>query len=100
MIHDIRLLISLLVQLNFLAAAISHLLRDSLVTSLIEALYQLETLSFHDSPSEFKLIILTKRSTASELVIELSEVDLLDAYEIESKSAHDTWLNGHEEKAA
>ncbi len=59
MIHDICLLISLLVQLNFLSTAISHLLRDSLVTSLIEALYQLETLLFHDPPSEFKLIVLT-----------------------------------------
>lgn len=58
MIHDICLLISLLVQLNFLSTAISHLLRDSLVTSLIEALYQLETLLFHDSPNEFKLIVL------------------------------------------
>jgi predicted nucleic acid-binding protein len=80
MILDTNLLLSLLIQLNFFSATISHLLRDSLVPSLVETLYQFQTLLLHDSPSEFELIIAAKRPTASELVIKLSEVNLLDAY--------------------
>ena len=82
-----------------LPAAVSQFLRDFLIAFFIKIFDDLQALFLQNSPVDLKLMICSKWAASSELVVELSKINLTNAHEIEGEGAHDARLYSHEENA-
>lgn len=83
----------------FLPATIPKFFWNFLIAFFVKVLYYLQTFLLKDSSPNTKFMIASQRSTSSELVVELTEVDKANVDEIESKGAHDAWFYSDEKDA-
>lgn len=77
---------------------ISQLLRQVEVSPLIETFQNVQTLFLFNSSHNRKLVGIQHRATASESLVELPEIYFFNTNQVQCKGAHNTGLDGNEER--
>ena len=85
-----------MVGFDLLPVAVPHLLWQALIASFVELADEVEAFLLHNASLCRKGVVLPQRAAASELIIELSEVDHRNGHQVEGVSAHDAGLDSHE----